>query len=288
MQEMTGRDFALARFLNEPIDTDPPATETVLLPATNPAGWNHTGVHLTLSAADTGVGVKEIRYAIEEGPEVIVAGATAVLELTSEGIFRIRYHAVDLADNAEEARLIDVRIDKTGPAVFSSQSPVPNSTGWNKGQVTVDFEGSDSLSGGGLCSPAAVSVATEGAHQSIQTVCADTSGNQTVSTREVNIDQTPPVLTLPSLASTYSLNSTISLPYGATDPLSGVASMVATLEGEAVSNGAAVTLSHPGMHTFSLTASDRAGNTAARSINFTVGCVCSGPLPPIRMYDAKG
>lgn len=286
VQAAGGRDFALARFLNEPIDTDPPATETVLLPAPNPAGWNHTDVRLTLSAADPGVGVKEIRYAIGQGPEVTVAGATAVLELTSEGIFRVRYRAVDFADNAEEARLIHVRIDKTGPAVLSSQSPLPNPTGWNKVRVTVDFSGEDALSGGGLCNPATVSVAAEGAHQSIQTTCTDASGNQTVSSREVNLDATPPVLTLPPLASTYPLNSTIFLPYGADDPLSGVASVAATLDGEAVSNGAAVTLSRAGVHTFSLTASDRAGNSATRNLTFTVGC--AGPvLPPLRTYDAK-
>ncbi|HZR47447.1 MAG TPA: PxKF domain-containing protein, partial [Candidatus Manganitrophaceae bacterium] len=269
----TGRDFALARFLNEPIDTAPPVTETALFPAPNAAGWNHTDVRLTLSASDPGegTGVKEIHYAIGEGPEAIVAGATAVLELTSEGIFEVRYYAVDLGDNAEASRSILIRMDKTGPAVVSSQSPAANSAGWNKGRVTVDFAGEDALSGGGLCNPASISVATEGAHQSIQSVCADVSGNQTVSAREVNIDQSPPALTLPPLASTYPLNSTISLSYGADDPLSGVALISAMLDGDAVSNGARVTFNKPGPHTFVLTATDRAGNSASQSRSFTVG-----------------
>ncbi|HZR46024.1 MAG TPA: PxKF domain-containing protein, partial [Candidatus Manganitrophaceae bacterium] len=88
-------------------------------------------------------------------------------------------------------------------------------------------------------------------------------------------------------ASTYPLNSTISLSYGADDPLSGVALISAMLDGDAVSSGAQVTFSKPGPHTFVLTATDRAGNSASQSRSFTVGEPSFTFLPPLIVQGGR-
>ncbi|TAK09407.1 MAG: hypothetical protein EPO39_02430 [Candidatus Manganitrophaceae bacterium] len=285
-QVETNRNFALARYLSEsiaPPDTASPVTLADLSPAPNPIGINNTDVRLMLTASDAagGSGVKEIRYAIGDGSEVIVPGAAALLELHAEGVSMVRYYAVDRANNAEAPHLRTVRIDKTGPNILSQQSPIPNPSGWNNTNVTVQFEGEDALSGGVECRPAAVPVTTEGDDQSIATVCTDASGNSTAGARAVRIDKSAPLLTLPSFSSSYPLNGTISLSFGASDILSGLSSASATLDGSAVSSGAQVILNRAGLHTFSLTAFDRAGNSAGQSVNFTVGYQFNGFLPPL-------
>ena len=279
----TNRDFGLARYLGDSVDTAPPATVAALSPNPNAAGWNNADVRITLTATDPagGSGVKEIRYTIGEEPEVIVPGDIAEVDLRSEGISTIRYHAVDHAERVEAPHLLTVRIDKTGPNVISSQLPIANSSGWNNTGVNVQFEGADAYSGGVSCTPAAVSVTAEGADQSVGTVCIDASGNRTSATRTVRIDKSAPRLTLPSLASSYLLNSTISPSFGASDALSGLSSVLATLDGSAVPSGAPIKVNRVGLHTFSLMAFDQAGNSSGRSVTFTVGYRFSGFLPPL-------
>jgi hypothetical protein len=96
-----------------------------------------------------------------------------------------------------------------------------------------------------------------------------------------NTDITPPVLTMPVLSSSYLLNSNVTFTFAATDAQSGVASMLATLNGVPITSGSTVTLTHLGMNTFTLTATDNNANTATQSLSFSVLYDFGGFLPPI-------
>lgn len=285
------RDLAVANLSSNTVsvllnnsDLTPPVTSASAMPPPNANGWNNTSVKVMLTATDNepnGTGVKEIHYTIGANPEVVVAGGSATLpDFTSEGIYAISYHAVDNAGNVEAANSLTVQIDLTPPTITSSQSPPANGAGWNNTDVTVTFTCGDALSGVDTCTPQIV-VSTEGANQVETGTATDKAGNTATTTRTINLDKTPPVLTMPVFAASYLLNSTYTFNFGATDALSGVATMQATLNGTPVTSGSTVTLAHLATNTFILTATDVAGNTSTQTATFAVVYNFIGFLPPI-------
>jgi len=269
-------------------DTIPPTTLATASPGPNSNGWNNTSVAVSLTATDNpgGSGVKEIHYSIGNTPEVVVSGASTVVNLTSQGIFSISYHAVDNAGNVETAHALVVQIDLTPPTITSSQAPPANGAGWNNSNVTVSFSCADDFSGVANCTSPIV-VSTEGANQTETGTATDLAGNAASTTRTINLDKTPPSLTMPTLAPSYLLNATLTFTFGASDSLSGLASMQATLNGTPVTSGSTLTLTHLGTNTFTLSASDVAGNTATQTATFAVVYKFIGFLPPIS-NDGRG
>ncbi len=105
-----------------PADTSPPATSAALLPAPNSAGWNRTNVTLSLSATDPdGVAdVAAVHYSAAGAQPIAatsVAGSSASIVLTAEGVTTVAYFAVDNAGNTEAPHAQVVRIDKTLPTI---------------------------------------------------------------------------------------------------------------------------------------------------------------------------
>ena len=82
---------------------------------------------------------------------------------------------------------------------------------------------------------------------------------------DINIDLTNPTVTYTGGKASYQVDEQVSITCTAADALSGVASTTcANVSGPAYSFGL-------GSHTFSATATDKAGNTAGGSVTFTVG-----------------
>src|SRR5262249_36915031 len=121
----------------------------------------------------------------------------------------------------------------------------------------------------------------EGANQSVNGVAADRAGNTASATRTVSLDKTPPALDLPVLAPSYGYKSSLKFTFSASDALSGLESQRATLNGNPVSSGTTLTLNQPGTNTFTLTATDIAGNTGTQSATFNVLYGFDGFLPPV-------
>lgn len=264
-------------------DTTPPVTTAVPTPGPNSNGWNNSSVSVTLTSTDNetnGTGPKDIQYSINSGTPVVVAGGSATVPFSAEGVFALSYFGVDNAGNVESPHTLTVQIDETPPTITSSQSPPANAAGWNNSPVSVTFNCSDALSGVASCQTPIV-VSTEGANQTVTGTATDNAGNSATTTRTVNLDETPPVLTMPTLGASYLLNSTVTLNFGATDALSGVATMQATLNGAPVTNGSTVTLNHLAANMFTLTATDVAGNTSTKTATFQVVYNFIGFLPPI-------
>jgi hypothetical protein len=274
-------------------DSTPPVTTASASPPPNSNGWNDTSVAVTLSSTDSepnGSGVKEIHYTIGSNPQVVVPGASALVNFTTEGIFTLSYFGVDNAGNVESAHTLTVQIDLTPPTITSSQSPPANAAGWNNSNVAVTFTCGDNLSGVASCIGTAsgapsgdpITITSEGAGQVVTGTAIDNAGNTATTTRTINLDKTPPVLTMPVLAASYLLNSTLTLNFGATDALSGVATMQATLNGAPIVSGTTVTLTHLATNTFTLTATDVAGNSSTQTATFAVVYNFIGFLPPIQ------
>ena len=103
------------------LDRTPPITVAAATPSSNTAGWNRTDVAVTLTATDNagGSGVANIRYWLTGAQQIPleVAGNPANVAITAEGITNVGYAAVDNAANIESSKSLEVKIDKSGPAI---------------------------------------------------------------------------------------------------------------------------------------------------------------------------
>jgi hypothetical protein len=88
----------------------------------------------------------------------------------------------------------------------------------------------------------------------------------------IKIDQTEPAITIDSpIATSYLTSDSITIQYSASDGLSGIDSVSATLDGTPVSSGDVINLSMmAGNHTLNVVAIDKAGNDASSSTALTI------------------
>jgi uncharacterized protein len=159
-----------------------------------------------------------------------------------------------------------VQLTMPAPKISASASPAANAAGWNNTAVTVNFTCADPLSAivGGCPTP--VTLGSEGADQSVSRT-ATTEGGLSLSAgvANIDIDLTNPTVTYTGGKASYQVDEQVAVTCTPADALSGVASTTcANVNGPAYSFGL-------GSHTFSASATDKAGNTAGGSVTFTVG-----------------
>ena len=158
------------------------------------------------------------------------------------------------------------------PGITAIPSPQPNAAGWNNFAVTVSFiciPGGAPLAS--CSSPAALT--TEGANQTVTGTVIDTSSNSATASATVNLDLTPPTLSVSSPAN----NSTVTTPYvaiagTASDALSGLAG-VACNGISASLNGSAFSCTAPLFsvsNSVVVSATDIAGNVSTSTLSVTV------------------
>jgi hypothetical protein len=203
-----------------------------------------------------------------------------------------------------------VSIDVGSPvrlAITANESPLPNAAGWNNKNVLVSFRCSGGT--GAVTCPAATLVATEGAAQVITGTVTDGAGDTASQSVTVNLDETPPVLSVSAPADDALVESNpLTVTGTASDALSGVAAV--TCNGQtATVNGSAFSCQVnlvPGQNGVLIAATDVAGNveSAVRTVtrvgaiqittiatpapnaagwnnsNVTVTFTCSGGLEP--------
>ncbi len=172
-------------------------------------------------------------------------------------------------------------VDSTPPSASPSASPAANGAGWNNTSVTINWNWADNAGGSGVdpnnCTASTV-VSTEGANQTINATCKDLAGNLGTATYTLSIDQTAPTIALntPANGATFLLNQVVNADFSCTDSLSALASCVGS-----VLNGSAIDTSSVGSKSFSVNASDNAGNTSSASASYSVGYNFSGFLAPV-------
>ncbi len=244
-------------------DTIPPATTATLSGTPGNNGWNISNVTVILSAVDNngGSGVKKTEYSFDGSNWNTY---TVPFIITTEGTTTVYYRSIDNAGNVESAKNQTVKIDKTLPVIIGSQTPAPNANGWNNGNVTVHFDCSDSLSGLDSCTPNST-ISNEGANQLITGTATDTAGNSASTVVGINIDITPPTITIntPAPLGLYKVGTALN--FSATDSLSGVGTVLGNLTNILTGQSMVVSdgfIPSSGAYSLVVNSTDRAGNAA--------------------------
>ena len=131
------------------VDLVPPVASITTTPPINSYGWtNALPTTVNLSATDSGSGVEQLRYWINNGSVTAVAGSSTSAQLTAEGHYSVGLRAIDNAANISSLATANFGIDVTPPVVTVSASP---STIWPPSgamvPVTVSGTITDGLSG---------------------------------------------------------------------------------------------------------------------------------------------
>ncbi len=237
------------------IDRHAPATQ-----ATAPAEWRKTDVTVTLTAADGLSGVAVTKYAVDGGAPV---SGTSVA-ITAEGTHLVEYWSVDKAGNSETVQSVTVRVDKTLPTITGRTLTSPNANGWYNAPVTVRFECQDALSGIADCQ-ADATLAAQGPN-SVTGTAVDNAGNRATATVSgVKVDTVAPSVTIGGVAdgATYVLGAVPPVQASASDATSGVAGSATWTRTGGLANGV-------GTFEVKATATDKAGNTATRTVHYQV------------------
>ena len=219
----------------------------------------NTDATITYSATDAALASVEASL----NGAAFVSGTTVSLE----GSYTLVVTAVDQAGNtASETRAFI--IDKTPPVItiagviegeHRNTDAVPTFAAQDLHLDSV----SATLDGAPFTTGTAVSI--EGPH-SLTVTATDAAGNVAHATRSFVIDKTPPAITITGVTDGEQRNTDATIIFDATDPY--LASLAATLNGVALTNGA--TVSAEGTYTLVVTATDQAGNTATQSRTFVI------------------
>lgn len=165
------------------------------------------------------------------------------------------------------------------PSISASLSPTPNASDWNNTNVTISYTCSagGNLNNGGVpltnnsCPPAQV-VAAEGANQQISATVTDAGANTASITTTLNIDKTPPAVTVTSPVDGAGFNtSAVTISGSASDSLSGLASVACNGTSVTVTSGSfSCNISlNPGVNLAMVQATDNAGNVGAALLHLT-------------------
>jgi hypothetical protein len=248
------------------LDTTSPVTTISLDGTSGENDWYVSNITVTLNAGDSGSGIAFTQYSLDG---VTWINYTGPFTINSEGTINIYYNSTDKAGNAEETKILTIKIDKTPPIISGATTTLPNVYGWYNTNVTAHFEASDSVSGIDYVVPDQT-LSTEGAAQSFVGMARDKAGNVAYYIiTNINIDKTPPTIngapTEPANAfGWYRTNVTIH--FTASDALSGLdivtKDQILSFEG---TNESAVGF-----------ATDKAGNT----VSFTVSGISIDKTPP--------
>lgn len=246
------------------IDQTGPTITGSATPAANSNGWNNADVIVSFTCTPN------------LAPIVTdtVAGATLTVEGAGQSVTNTG-DCVDAAGNtADSATVSGINIDKTAPVVTGSRTPAANANGWNNTDVTVSFACTDALSGVDVNTLAGATLSSDGAGQSVSNTgsCTDKAGNTNagpVTVSGINIDKTAPVvvITTPANGATYTFGAVVNANWSVSDALSGIDGSLTT---STTANGAAISTTPISAKTYTVSATDLAGNVTTVTNNYTI------------------
>lgn len=170
------------------------------------------------------------------------------------------------------------------PTITAQISPAPNAQEWNNSPVTVSFNCASSSSTIASCT-SPVTVSTEGANQVVAGTATDIAGNSVSVSVSLNIDETPPALSITSPTNDTTVSAALLQVAGsASDSLSGLAEV--TCNGIPASSSVAsftcnLTLVN-GLNLITVTATDVAGNSSSASLAVIFNS--TPPTPPTALF----
>ncbi|HEX5423452.1 MAG TPA: SBBP repeat-containing protein, partial [Candidatus Acidoferrales bacterium] len=168
------------------------------------------------------------------------------------------------------------------PTITSSLIPSPNANGWNNSPVTVLFTCTPGPAPIQSCTPPFV-VRTEGANQAESGTVTDTEGNSASTTATVDLDMTPPAITITSPTDGSSVSTgTLAVTGTITDSGSGPGTVnchgtPASLSGGSFSCNVYLAT---GVNFITVTGSDLAGNASSANISVTNTGASGQTSPP--------
>lgn len=215
-------------------------------------GWYNHALTITFAGTDATSGIDACAPAlVYSGPDNASASVSGA--------------CTDVAGNSASAPL-DFQYDATAPTITGAGVPPPNGEGWNNTAVTISFTCADATSGVAACT-APVTVSGEGANQQVHGTVADNAGNSSFFDVFVNIDLTNPTATIarPVEGEVILIGTAAAADYICADTLSGLQSCIGT-----VADGANIDTDTAGPKTFTVTATDKAGNSFVKTVNYTI------------------
>ena len=163
----------------------------------------------------------------------------------------------------------------TMPPVVDLRSPAAGAQVRQDAEVVVDFSCSDAGGSGlascdGTTADGSLLDTSNLGEVSVTVTARDNAGNETVVTNTVTVvDETKPTITVttPAAGAVYELGAQVVADYSCADEANG--SELESCVGS-VANGAAVDTASLGQKTFTVNASDKAGNNESKSVSYSV------------------
>lgn len=253
-------------------DNTPPSIAITNISGTaGNAGWYRSTVAVQLTANDNGSGVAAIYYTLD-GVETMVADESATIAVNGDGEHQISYWAVDNDENSSvKTAPVQIQIDSIAPVMSGAVLTQANANGWYNTNVAVHFSATDTLSGVASVTPD-MTVSSEGAGQSVTGTAFDVAGNRAdYNIDGINLDRTAPLIAVTGVenGTTYNLGLVPQAAYTASDLLSGIAGSTGETTGTPDAFGC-------GIFTYTVTAIDKAGNTAVTSVTYEVKATPQG------------
>ncbi len=248
------------------IDKTPPTISGTKSPGPNANGWNNTDV--------------TVHFTCSDGLSGIPAGACPadqVLSTEGSAVASAAQTVTDAAGNTSApSNVVTVKIDKTAPAGVSvTPDRAADSNGWYNHAFTATWNGTDATSGLASCTKTTYS-GPDISPGSLSGTCTDNAGNTSAPVAfNFKYDATKPTITI-SGAADGTICSKPTPSFTASDNLSQIAASNGVLT-------APNNLSGVGTYTYTVTATDYAGNTATASKSYFVayGAAFGGFLQPI-------
>src|SRR5437773_863417 len=251
-------------------------------------GWFTSPATLTLTATDTGSGVRVITYSVAGGPWQNYAAPLTF----SDGTCVVNYTATDWAGNTADVNTLVLRVDSVPPRIDAFESGTVGANGWFTSLTIVSLNASDNGSGVQRLSYRLDDEATEDYSgpitlsegvRFINATATDVAGNIAVDPIEVRVDVTPPVLQPKALPPTVTTGS-VTMSWSGHDNTSGISRYEVSVDGGArqgVGVNTSFIVSLPdGSHTITVWAVDAAGNNVSRFVTFRVDTNTFSPSGP--------
>jgi Ca2+-binding RTX toxin-like protein len=157
-------------------------------------------------------------------------------------------------------------VDAYGPEARPTPSPRSNGAGWHNRDVTVNWNWLDRDSGIDPANCRGHSSTHGQGARTVTATCADRAGNRSTARYTVNVDSIAPTVTTSSpRPRNYWQGTAVIADYACTDQLSGVAACTGT-----IAEGDRIPTSTLGVHRFTVTTRDRAGNQHTGTVDYTV------------------
>lgn len=278
-------------------DTTSPTTTTTISGTSGDNGWYISDVQVTLTTTDNegGSGVKKTEYSFDGTTWNTYSSPFTV---NSESTTTVYYKSTDNADNIETTKSTPIKIDKTSPTTSAVISATSGNNDWYISDIQITFTAVDNANGSGIKeihynsdggtetivagSSTSVIISTDGTH-TITYYAVDIAGNsETSHSATFKMDKTSPIITVSGVTdgATYALGLVPKVSYTATDATSGVATSSDSLTG-----GDSYGM---GTFTYTVTATDNAGNVATQSATYTVIATMEGLIELINQFLNSG